>query len=150
MIKTEQVVSAITSAGVTVFPDYGRGITESEKAALTGTVVTNLVRLVYDPTDNVAESTVGDISAGTIFVMSFSKDRRSAINAVRDISVLGFLDERMVTQKTSPFAIGTGGNVIYFYGWRLLGAYDELVEDIGSSVYMAEQAIEVRFNNRLS
>lgn len=150
MIKTAEMVNAITSAGQTVLPDYGRGITESEKASLTGTNVISLVRLTYDPNDSVAETTVGDISAATIFVMSFSKDRRAAIDAIKDISLLGFLDERMVVQKTAPFSIGTGADEIKFYGWRLLGAYDELVQDIGSSIYMAEQAIEVRFNNRLS
>jgi len=149
MKKTNDFADAITDAGFAVEPDYGRGILESEKNALTGSNVTVLIELRQDINELVTQSTIGDLTDATIFFQAYSRSRSDAIERLRSIAALGCLDTRLTSQKTPPFSIGTGANEIIFYQWRLLAAYDEIVDDIGSGVYRAQQAIEIRYNNRI-
>ncbi len=149
MKKTADFSAAIVSAGIDVEADYGRGILESEKDSLSGSEVLVLVELRQDVNELVTQSTNGDLTDGTLFFQAFSKDRSEAINKLQSISALGCIDSRLTSQKNPPFQIGTGAEAIIFYQWRLLAAYDEIVDDIGSGVYRAQQAIEIRYNNRL-
>ncbi len=149
MKKTNDFANAITAAGFAVEPDFGRGILESEKNALTGSNITVLIELRQNINELVTQSTVGDLTDATIFLQAYSRSRSDAIERLRSIAALGCLDTRLTSQKTPPFSIGTGANEILFYQWRLLAAYDEIVDDIGSGVYRAQQAIEIRYNNRI-
>lgn len=149
MKKTIDFTNCITSAGVTVEPDFGRGILESEKAELSGSAVKVLVELRQDVNELITQSTNGDLTDATLFFQAFSKSRSAAVDSIQAVSALGCIDPRLTSQKTGPFTIGSGSNAIIFYQWRLLAAYDELVDDIGSGVYRANQAIEIRYNNRI-
>ena len=148
MKTTSDFANTITSAGITVQPDFGRGITEAEKDSLSGSGSLSLVQFRQDVNENVSRTTYGDISEGVLFFSTFGRSRSAVISRIRGISALGFNDTRLTYSKTYPFTLGTGADAIIFYQWGILAAYDEIVDDLGGGIYRGQQAVEIRYQDQ--